>query len=581
MANRLKMAMVHSIQTLLQRGWSRRRIARELGIDRETVGRYACLASSAAAPPGSVAFGIGSDADEPSKPARAPPGSTCDPTSTFDAPEAIKTSQPEAPPAPPIQPSQCEPFRGIILAKLEQGLTAKRIHQDLVAEHSFSHAYHSVRRFVQHLRGTRPLPFRRMECDPGAEAQIDFGTGAPVIISADPNEPNGKTRRRKTHVLRVVLSHSRKAYSEAVYRQTTEEFIRCIENAFAHFGGVPKTLVIDNLKAAVKHADWFDPELNPKLEAFCRHYGTVIMPTKPYTPRHKGKTERGIGYMKDNGLKGRTFNSLQEENAYLLDWETTVADTRIHGTTKKQVSKVFEEVEHSTLLPLPVERFPSFQEAKRSVHRDGHVEVDKAYYSVPPEYVGRKVWARWDGRVVRIFNDRLQQIAIHARHEAGRFSTQAQHIVTEKIAGVERGAEWLLRKIGHIGPHSAQWAQSMLVERGIPGIRVLVGLTALAHGHTYDQIEQACEVAQTHGAYHLRSIRELIKRAAPKQEQFEFIESHPIIRSISEYGALVRHALRREPASRALPEEGSAAADPPVTPSPWASFPSPLIGELL
>jgi hypothetical protein len=191
------------------------------------------------------------------------------------------------------------------------------------------------------------------------------------------------------------------------------------------------------------------------------------------------------------------------------------------------------------------------------------------------------VWARWDGRVVRNFNDRLSQIAIHARHEAGRFSTQSQHIVTEKIAGVERGAEWLLRKVSHIGPHSAQWAESMLAERGIPGIRVLVGLTALANRHSYDQIEQACEVAQSHGAYHLRSLRELIKRAAPKQEQFEFIEQHPIIRSINEYGALVRHALRREPASRALPEEESAAADPPRTPSLCASFPSPFVGELL
>jgi hypothetical protein len=146
---------------------------------------------------------------------------------------------------------------------------------------------------------------------------------------------------------------------------------------------------------------------------------------------------------------------------------------------------------------------------------------------------------------------------------------------------VERGAEWLLRKISHIGPHSSQWAQSMLAERGIPGIRVLVGLSSLANRHSYQEIEQACEIAQTYGAYHLRCIRELIKRAAPKQEQFEFIEQHPIIRSNNEYGALVRHALRREPASRALPEEESAAADPPRTPSLCASSPSPFVGELL
>jgi len=130
------------------------------------------------------------------------------------------------------------------------------------------------------LRTTSPLPFRRMECEPGAEAQVDFGTAAPVLT------PEGK--RRRPHLFRIVLSHSRKAYSEAVFRQTTDDFLRCLENAFQHFGGVPKTLVVDNLKAAVIKADWFDPDLNPKLLAFCEHYGTVVLPTKVRTPRHKG-----------------------------------------------------------------------------------------------------------------------------------------------------------------------------------------------------------------------------------------------------------------------------------------------------
>jgi len=106
-------------------------------------------------------------------------------------------------------------------------------------------------------------------------------------------------------------------------------------------GGVPKILVIDNLRAAVKHPDWYDPELNPKLQAFSEHYGVVIIPTKPYTPRHKGKVERGVGYAQDNGLKGHTFDSLEAENRHLLCWEENIADTRIHGTTKKQVGKVF------------------------------------------------------------------------------------------------------------------------------------------------------------------------------------------------------------------------------------------------
>jgi transposase len=559
MANQLKMAEQHAIIRLAEHGWSYRRIAREMGVHRETVARYVGLARGE--PP----------------PGPSPPASLVDPSISITGDEPSKPAISIAGSAG--RRSQCEPYRTVILEALERGLTAQRIWQDLRNDHGFAESYQSVQRFVRHLRAAAPLPFRRLECAPGAEAQVDFGAGAPVIVPADPSQPNGKTRRRPTHVLRVVLSHSRKAYCEVVYRQTTEEFIRCLENAFRHFGGAPRTLVIDNLKAAVTQADWFDPEINPKVQAFCEHYGTVILPTKPYTPRHKGKTERGIGYVKGNGLKGRTFTSLQEQNEYLLEWEAGVADTRIHGTTKKQVGKLFEEVERSALLPLPIERFPFFHEAPRRVHRDGHVEVDKAYYSVPPEYVGRRVWARWDGRVVRLFNDRLQQIAIHGRHEAGRFSTQSPHIAVEKISGVERGAEWLLRKVRRIGPHSSRWAESMLAHRGVPGVRVLVGLTALAHRYTDDQIEQACAIAQTHGAYRLRAIRELIKRAAPTQEQFELVERHPIIRGIHEYGALVRHALRCELAPRPFPEEEPAPQVLPQTPSPWASFPSPFIGE--
>ena len=104
-----------------------------------------------------------------------------------------------------------------------------------------------------------------------------------------------------------------------------------------------------------------------------------------------------------------------------------MADTRIHGTTRKQVIKVFNEVERYKLLPLPSSLFPVFEEAPRSVHRDGYVEVQRAYYSVPPEYVGRQVWVRWESRLVRVFNQRREQIALHALAEPGKFSTDPLH----------------------------------------------------------------------------------------------------------------------------------------------------------
>lgn len=269
----------------------------------------------------------------------------------------------------------------------------------------------------------------------------------------------------------------------------------------------------------------------------------MILPTKPYTPRHKGKVERGIDYVQENGLKGRRFSSLEDQNRHLRDWEANVADTRIHGTTHQHVGRVFREVEQPALRPLPTERFANFQEAQRSVNRDGHVEVAKAYYSAPTEYLGRRVWVRWDARTVRIFNQRFEQVALHVRHEPGKFSTLGEHLAVEKINGIERGAAWLLSKVDAIGPHATEWAQAMLQSRGIAGVRVLQGLLSLAHRHAADDIERACEVALSYGAFHLRPLRQLIQRRAAKQQPLPFLDEHPIIRPLADYGQWLQAAL--------------------------------------
>jgi len=519
MANILAVARQHAIIVLAQMGRSQRQIAAQLGIDRSTVKRYIDRER---------ADGSGTQAADP-KPTIPITGSDYASADSEPAKPAISIAGSAG------RQSKCRPHEEAIKSAVARGLTAQRIWQELRADHGFEGSYLSVQRFVRKLRSVCPVPFRRMECAPGEEAQIDFGTGAPVIT------PDGK--RRRTHVLRVVLSHSRKAYSEVVFRQTTEDFIRAIENAFHHFRGVPKTLVVDNLKAAVIKADYYDPELNPKIRAFADHYGTVVLPTKSYTPRHKGKVERGVAYVQDNALKGKRFSSLQEQNDYLLDWEGHIADTRIHGTTRKQVKKTFEDVERPALLPLPLERFPFFTEVTRKVNRDGHVEVDKAYYSAPPEYLTHQVWVRWDSRTVRIFNQRMEQIAFHVKHEPGRFSTQPLHIPAQKRSGVEKGAAYLLRKVSLIGPQTGLWAEDMIRNRGIEGVRVLQGLLGLANKHCADAIEQACEIARGHGSYRLRTIRELIHRKGDRQQQFDFITAHEFIRPLTDYGDFVHDAF--------------------------------------
>jgi hypothetical protein len=345
-------------------------------------------------------------------------------------------------------------------------------------------------------------------------------------------------KRRRPHALRVVLSHSRKGYTEVFWRQTTENFIRGLENAFRHFGGVVRALVIDNLRAAVKKVDWFEPELNPKVVSFSEHYGTVILPTKPAMPRHKGKVEAGVKYVQENGLAGRTFESLGAQNLHLAHWEQTVADTRIHGTTRQQVGKHFMDLEKPHLLPLPAGLFPCFNEAPRKVHRDGYAEVDKAYYSVPPEYMQRRVWARWDAKIVRLFNERMEIIAVHVRQEPGKFHTDPAHIHSHKRTLIEHGADWMLDRCRLLGAGAGTWAETLYQQRGAECLRVLQGLLALAEKHPAPQIDQACQLALSHGAWRLRDVRELLARPT-LQEQFTFIEVHPLIRSLQSYDNLV------------------------------------------
>ena len=496
--NQLDVSLQHSIATLAANGWSARKIARQLGLHRETVGRY-LRAPEPVSKPAIVPTGSEEGAD--SKPAIVPAGSRAGRT------------------------SQCAPWAAVIEQGLLAGLSAQRLYQDLVVEHGFTGGYDAVKRFVRRLEHRVEPPFRRMECAPGQELQVDFGQGAWIV-------ENGQ--RRRAHLFRGVLSYSRKAYSEAVGRQTSESFIRCLENAFRHFGGVTATVVIDNLKAGVLQADWFDPEINPKLEEFARHYGTVILPTKPAMPRHKGKVEAGVKYAQNNAVKGRSFASLAAQNIFLTEWEKHVADTRIHGTTRQQVGRLFETVERPALQPLPAGLFPVFEEARRTVHRDGHIEFKRAFYSVPPEYVGRTVWVRQETRLLRIHNTRREPIALHALAEPGKFTTDPAHLHSRKRHIIERGVDYLLDRCRLIGPLTGTWAEAMHQTRGPQSLRVMLGLLHLAEKHPAAELEKATRVATHHGAWRLRDLKRLLGQPA-NVVQLDFLETHPLIRSLDAY----------------------------------------------
>ena len=265
-----------------------------------------------------------------------------------------------------------------------------------------------------------------------------------------------------------------------------------------------------------------------------------------FAPHAKGKVEAGVKYSQNNAVKGRSFTSLAEQNVFLSDWERTVADTRIHGTTRQQVIKVFNEVERSKLLPLPSSLFPVFEEAPRSVHRDGYVEFQRAYYSVPPEYVGRQVWVRWESQLVRVFNQRREQIALHAHAEPGKFTTDPLHQHSPYRRVIQHNLDYLLDRARLIGKHTGTWAEAMVQQRGPIGTRVLHGLLSLAGKHPVAALEAAAEKALHHGTWRLRDLRTLLERAGPSP-QLDFLETHPLIRSLEAYEALTPDCFNPQP----------------------------------
>lgn len=528
MANQLKVQEQETIIHLAGMGWGIRRIARELKLSRNTVRNYYRSAKPGLPPESSPT----SQSDPLSTPGACDAARENDPPiSTTGSESVLAQNDPLSTAGKSGRRSCCLDHDQLIRAKAKAGLSAQRIYQDLQGELGFQASYQSVKRYVQKLRGAEPELVHRIEVQPAEEVQVDFGSG-PLLLASD-----GK--RRRTWVFRLVLSYSRKAYSEAVFRQDTESFLRCIENAFRCFGGVALTINLDNLKAAVIKADWADPELNPKLEDFARHYGTAILPCLPRRPEHKGKVENSIKYLKGNALPGHQFESLAQLNQHLAHWERTVADQRIHGTTKRQVAELFL-VEKPALRPLPDSLFPCFREGPRIVHRDGHVEVEKAFYHVPVEHLRREVWVRFDGREVRIFAKNrkgvLEQIQTHRRLEPGQF-TRVQGIGGGQGTLQANLNYWLSRASG-LGNSCARWSSSLTQNRGIAGMRSLMGLVSLSQKHSFPALNHACERALAKGTFRLRDVRTLLE-AREVQTEIQFEQDHPLIRNLSEYSSFV------------------------------------------
>ena len=221
-----------------------------------------------------------------------------------------------------------------------------------------------------------------------------------------------------------------------------------------------------------------------------------------------------------------------------------MARVRIHGRTRKQVYTHFLEVEKPALGPLPAERFSLFEVGTRTVHPDGYVEIDRAFYSVPSRLLGETVRVFWDDRLVRIYHEG-QCVGVFSKGAVGSFNSLDEHRPAHKPARQQAYQENLLAKTEHIGERALSWAKAAVDERDVRAYRLLQGMIALTRSHPKERVDWACGVALERGVFRFRPLRRLVEQAAARAPaQLALIQHHEIIRSLKDYAEEVSYEPR-------------------------------------
>jgi transposase len=515
-------------------GWPLRRIEQATGVRRETAGDYLRSAGIVVRPPGTwgpkslskAATLVITGSDDP-KPANE------------SKPATLVTTGFLLAKAPPKQTGKrsagvSEAYREMIELELSRGRNAMGIFQDLVDTHGFTGGYQSVKRFVRKLRGAASPEARVIiETKLGEEAQVDYGTG-PMVRDPD----TGKYRRTRLFVM--TLGSSRKCVRLLAFRSSARVWAELHEKAFRRLGGSPQIVVLDNLREGVLSADFYDPGLNPLYRDVLAHYGVTALPCKVRDPDRKGKVESGVAHAQKTPLKGKKFESLEEAQAYLDHWEEHWADKRIHGRTKRQVAAMFAE-EKPFLQALPLEPFRYYQYGERTVHLDGCVEVEAAYYGAPPGWIGRRVNVQWDSMFVRLLDPKTGELL--REHLAGK---RGGH----RIRDADRPRRTplkllqLLARAHKLGSNIGAVCDAIHARQGELGMRRIQGVFQLVKKYGSAATDDACAAALELRVAEYRFVRRYLERRP--QAPLSLRQVDPLIRELTEYRDLIQQRIHFE-----------------------------------
>jgi transposase len=479
---RLHMNHIRDLLRRLQAGESERRIAEDMNISRPTVHKYHELAkrqgyleSQAVIP------------DDETLQQVLGPG-----------------------PQPPKITSSIEPYGDIVKSLRKQKVEMVAIWQRLRDTYGYRGSYSALRRYVSHLKTEPAEVYTRVHTPAGEEMQVDFGEVGKLLDPA-----SGKIRTAYAFV--ATLGYSRHQYAELVFDQKVVTWIGVHRRALEYFGGVPKRIVPDNLKAAVAKALIHDPVIGEAYRQMALHYGFMISPTRPYTPRHKGKVENGVHYLQRNFMAGQEFADIHSANRHLKDWIRDIAGAREHGTTHTAPLSLFKEVEQAVLQKLPAEPFTLCEIRTATVHPDCHVVVSGSYYSAPYPFVGQKLDIYVREQVVELYQGQ-KLVTTHMRcQQPGQWQTRLEHYPSHKAAYLERTPDFCRQIAARLGPATSRVVDTLLSERPLDRLRSVQAILKLEETVGSQRLEAACARAVFYGDLRYRRIKEILNAALDRE----------------------------------------------------------------
>ena len=469
-----------------QKGQSKTQIAKSLGISRPTVRKYLKIAEDA---------GLTREADA---------------TATAKVVDALdKALNPSPANEGAVQQALAVYDENIKTWLSEPDMTAKQIWR-LINELGNSFSYTSVKRYVRKLSPdmSRQVTIR-LETPAGEQAQVDFGQ---VTLTF------GEIRKRVWAFI-MTLAFSRHRFVRFVERQDTATWLDCHIRAFEFFGGVPRTVLLDNLKAGVVKPDLYDPTLNRAYGELERHYDFVADPAKVRTPEHKGKVERSVPVVRQQLVAGRQYLDLADANEKALTWSRTGIGLVKNGTTQEEPVLRFEREELAALLPLPSSRFETPLWKECTVHPDHHVVFDKSYYSLPTRYVGKKVWVKGTFRLVEIFLDR-ELIKSHPRtSKPGTWQTDMADYPEKAKAFLFAHPAWCRKQAEEMGSHVGRMVHAILSPHSLQNLRKAQAVLRLGQKHGAEKLDAVCRHLLAFGSTYVKSLQRLLEKGLPEEQE--------------------------------------------------------------